>query len=290
MKISNLFQTHPQTFSFEFFPPKDEISAVDFGINVGQLIKLNPSFVSVTYGAGGSSQERTFALVDYLQNKIGLQTMAHYTCVNASKEKIQADMQTIRAMGIENLMALRGDPPKGLATFDPHPDGFTYANELVAFIRAAGFDFCFAAAAYPETHPEAPSREDDIRNLKKKIDAGASFLLTQLFYDNTSYFHFVAKCRTAGIACRIIPGILPITTRSQWERFAATGNAPAALGEQLKSCAGNPRKIYQTGMDFAIAQCRELLSKGAPGLHFFTLNKSRATIEIFEEVSRPKKS
>ncbi|MDR0729388.1 MAG: methylenetetrahydrofolate reductase [NAD(P)H] [Prevotellaceae bacterium] len=286
MKISHLFQTHPQTFSFEFFPPKDEISAVDFGINVGQLMKLNPSFVSVTYGAGGSSQERTFALVDYLQNKIGLQTMAHYTCVNASKEKIQADMQTIRAMGIENLMALRGDPPKGIAAFDPHPDGFTYANELIAFVRAISFDFCIAAAAYPETHPEAPSREEDIRNLKKKVAAGASFLLTQLFYDNAGYFRFVAECRAAGIACRIIPGILPITTRSQWERFSAMGKAPETLGEQIKSHAGNPKKIYQSGMDFAIAQCRELLSKGAPGLHFFTLNKSRATVEIFEEVMK----
>ncbi|MDR1680487.1 MAG: methylenetetrahydrofolate reductase [NAD(P)H] [Prevotellaceae bacterium] len=285
MKITDIFKQPPRTFSFEFFPPKDEISAVDFGINVGQLMNLNPSFVSVTYGAGGSLQERTFALVDYLQNKIGLPTMAHYTCVGASKEKILADMHAIRAMGIENLMALRGDPPKGSAAFKPHPDGFAYADELIAFIRAAGFNFCIGGGAYPETHPEALSREADIRNLKRKVDAGASFLLTQLFYDNAGYFRFVEQCRAAGIVCRIIPGILPITTFSQWERFSAMGNAPAALGEQLKSFAGNPKKVYQAGMDFAIAQCRELLSKGAPGLHFFTLNKSRATVEIFEEIS-----
>ncbi|MDR0667992.1 MAG: methylenetetrahydrofolate reductase [NAD(P)H] [Prevotellaceae bacterium] len=286
MKISTIFKTHPQTFSFEFFPPKDEIAAVDFGINVGQLMRLNPSFVSVTYGAGGSLQERTFALVNYLQNKIGLQTMAHYTCVGASKEKIRSDMHAIRAMGVENLMALRGDPPKGATAFQPHPDGFASADALIAFIRANGFDFCIGAAAYPETHPEAPTREADVRHLKKKTDAGVSFLLTQLFYDNDRYFRFVEECRAAGVACRIIPGILPITTVSQWERFSSMGNAPATLGERLKSCAGNPKKIYQAGLDFAIAQCRELLSKGAPGLHFFTLNKSRATVEIFEEVKR----
>ena len=189
-------------------------------------------------------------------------------------------------MGVENLMALRGDPPKGAAAFRPHPDGFASADALITFIRANGFDFCIGAAAYPETHPEAPSPEADVRFLKQKTDAGASFLLTQLFYDNDRYFRFVEECRAAGVACRIIPGILPITTVSQWERFSSMGHAPAALGERIQSCAGNPKKIYQAGLDFAIAQCRELLSKGAPGLHFFTLNKSRATVEIFEEVKR----
>ena len=285
MKITDIFKRQSRTFSFEFFPPKDEISAVDFGINVGQLMKLNPSFVSVTYGAGGSSQERTFALVGYLQQKIGLQTMAHYTCVGASKEKITADMRLIQAMGIENLMLLRGDPPQGVATFKPHPGGFAYASELVAFIRTAGFDFCIGGGAYPEKHPEAGTMPQDIANLKKKTDAGASFLLTQLFFDNAGYFRFIEQCRAAGIACRIIPGILPITSFSQWTRFAVMGNAPEVLNEKIKSYEGQPKKIYQTGMDFAIEQCRELLSKGAPGLHFFTLNKSRATVEIFETLS-----
>jgi methylenetetrahydrofolate reductase (NADPH) len=286
MKIINIFKEQPRTFSFEFFPPKDEISAVDFGINVGQLMKLNPSFVSVTYGAGGSSQERTFALVGYLQNKIGLQTMAHYTCVGASKEKITADMQLLQTMGIENLMVLRGDPPQGAAAFTPHPDGFSYASELADFIRSGGFDFCIGGGAYPFKHPEAESMAQDIANLKKKTDAGASFLLTQLFFDNAGYFRFVAQCRAAGITCRIIPGILPLTSFSQWKRFAADGNAPEALNEKMKSYEKEPKKIEQAGMDFAIAQCRELLSNEAPGLHFFTLNKSRATVEIFETLIR----
>ncbi|MDR1406290.1 MAG: methylenetetrahydrofolate reductase [NAD(P)H] [Prevotellaceae bacterium] len=284
MKITDIFEQQPCTFSFEFFPPKDEIAAVDFGINAGQLMNLNPSFVSVTYGAGGSSQERTLTLVDYLQHKTGLQTMAHYTCVGASKEKITADMQRFRNMGMENLMILRGDPPRDVATFEPHPDGFAYAGDLITFIRAAGFDFCIGGGAYPEKHPEASSMAQDIANLKKKTDAGASFLLTQLFFNNAGYFRFVEQCRTAGIDCRIIPGILPITTFSQWTRFAEMGNAPEALNENIKSYEGHPKKIYQTGMDFAIAQCRDLLSNGAPGLHFFTLNKSRATVEIFEEL------
>ncbi|MDR3350644.1 MAG: methylenetetrahydrofolate reductase [NAD(P)H] [Prevotellaceae bacterium] len=282
MKIIDIFKAQARTFSFEFYPPKDEISAVDFGINVGQLIKLNPSFVSVTYGAGGSSQERTFALVGYLQQKIGLQTMAHYTCVGASKEKIIADMQSIQTMGVDNLMLLRGDPPQGVEVFEPLPGGFAHASELVAFIRAAGFDFCIGGAAYPEKHPEAASMPQDIANLKRKTDAGASFLVTQLFFDNAGYFRFVEQCRAAGIACRIIPGILPLTSFSQWTRFAEMGHAPEALNEKIQSCGENPKKIYQAGMDFAIAQCRELLSEGAPGLHFFTLNKSRATVEIFE--------
>jgi methylenetetrahydrofolate reductase (NADPH) len=286
MKITEIFKLQQRTYSFEFFPPKDEISAVDFGINVGQLMKLNPSFVSVTYGAGGSSQERTLALVGYLQNKTGLQTMAHYTCVGASKEKIVADMHAIQALEIENLMVLRGDPPKDAAVFEPHPDGFKYAGELIQFITDNGFDFCMGGAAYPEKHPEAESREDDVLHLKKKVDAGASFLLTQLFYNNANYFRFVERCRAAGVGCRIIPGILPMTTASQWARFAEMGNAPAELGEKIKSHEGNPKKIYQTGMDFAIAQCRELLAGGAPGLHFFTLNKSRATVEIFETIGR----
>ncbi|MDR2802167.1 MAG: methylenetetrahydrofolate reductase [NAD(P)H] [Prevotellaceae bacterium] len=285
MKITDIFTRHPRTFSFEFFPPKDEISAVDFGINVGQLMKLNPSFVSVTYGAGGSSQERTLALVGYLQQKTGLQTMAHYSCVGASKEKILADMQLFQTMGIENLMLLRGDPPQGVATFEPHPGGFAYASELITFIRTAGFDFCIGGAAYPEKHPEAATMAQDIAHLKKKTDAGASFLLTQLFFDNAGYFRFVEQCRAAGINCRIIPGILPITSFSQWSRFAVMGNAPDELNEKIKTYENDAKKIYHAGMDFAIAQCRELLSKGAPGLHFFTLNKSRATVEIFETLT-----
>lgn len=287
MKISELFKTTPRTYSFEFFPPKDEISAVDFGINVGQLIKLHPSFVSVTYGAGGSTQERTFALVDYLQNKIGLTTMAHYTCVNASKQKVEADLQQLRSLNIENLMALRGDPPKGQSQFVPHPEGFAHASELVQLAKEE-YGLCVGGAAYPEKHPESQSLETDLAHLKLKADAGTDFLVTQLFFINDVYFNFVQKARQNGINQRILPGIIPITAYSQLSRFTQMSSAsiPADLEDQMNSYRDKPEKIYQIGMDYAIQQCRDLLLMGAPGLHFYTLNKSRATIEIFETLMR----
>lgn len=283
MKITELFQANQHTYSFEFFPPKDEISAVDFGINVGTLLKLAPSFVTVTYGAGGSNQERTFALVDFLNNKIGLNTMAHYTCVNASKEKIRMDLAWLKEHGIENLMVLRGDPPKGETTFRVHPEGFAYASDLAAFARSE-FDFCLGGAAYPEKHPEASDIDADILSLKKKVDAGCEFLMTQLFFNNERYLDLVRRARMAGIECRIIPGIIPLTAYSQIERFTRMSQTeiPEGVLDRMESYKDQPKKIYQIGMDFAVNQCRDLLMMGAPGLHFYTLNKSRATVEIFE--------
>ncbi len=287
MKITELFKTDQRTYSFEFFPPKDEISAVDFGINVGTLLNLAPSFVTVTYGAGGSNQERTFALVDYLNNKIGLNTMAHYTCVNASREKIRTDMTWLKEHDIENLMLLRGDPPKGETTFRVHPDGFAYASDLADFVSSE-FDFCLGGAAYPEKHPEAADMDSDIRSLKKKVDAGCEFLMTQLFFNNDRYLDLVSRARKAGIHCRIIPGIIPLTAYSQIERFTRMSHTeiPQEVLDQMESYKEQPKKIYQIGMDFAVNQCRELLKMGAPGLHFYTLNKSRATVEIFEMLKR----
>lgn len=287
MKITDIFKTHSRTYSFEFFPPKDEISAVDFGINVGQLLKLNPSFVSVTYGAGGSNQERTFALVDLLQNKIGLNTMAHYTCVNASKAKVEADLAYLKGLGIDNLMLLRGDPPKGEGEFKAHPEGFRYASELISFAKSH-FDISVGGGSYIEKHPEAPSLEEDMMNLKHKVEAGADFLITQLFFNNTLYLNFVKQAGNMGIQCRIIPGIIPITSYNQIKRFTQMSGAaiPEALIDKMNEYKDNPDKTYQIGMDFAIQQCRDLLLMGAPGLHFYTLNKSRATIEIFETLMR----
>jgi len=287
MKITEIFKLQSRTYSFEFFPPKDETSAVDFGINVGQLLKLNPSFVTVTYGAGGSTQERTFALVDLLQNKTGLTTMAHYTSVNASKDKIEGDLACLKNMGIDNMMLLRGDPPKGEGRFIPHPEGFAYASEMIAFAKSK-FDICAGAAAYIEKHPEAQSLEKDLINLKLKVDSGADFLITQLFFNNDQYLSFTEQARQIGINSRIIPGIIPITAYSQIKRFTQMSGAsiPEALLEKLESYKDNAQKINQIGMDFSIQQCRDLMVMGAPGLHFYTLNKSRATIEIFETLMR----
>lgn len=285
MRITDLFLSQDRTFSFEFFPPKDEISAVDFGINVGQLMRLSPSFVTVTYGAGGSSQDRTFALVDYLQNKIGLTTVAHYTCVNAARSRINADLQELTNKGIKNLMVLRGDPPAGSDQFVPPKDGFKYASEMMAYIDQE-FDFCKAGACYVEKHPEAMTIEEDLQNMKIKVDAGADFLITQLFFDNKHYFDFVKKARKIGINCRIIPGIIPLTAYRQIERFTKMSGTsiPIRLKHAIEDAKNDPVKSYQIGIEYTIKQCRELLENGAPGLHFYTLNKSRAAVEVFESL------
>jgi methylenetetrahydrofolate reductase (NADPH) len=287
MKITDLFNTAERTFSFEFFPPKDEISAVDFGINVGQLLKLNPSFVSVTYGAGGSNQERTFGLVDYLQNKIGLNTMAHYTCVGSVQNKIARDMEYLQQIGIDNLMLLRGDPPKGSEHFTATENGFGHASDLISYVRS-NFSFSIGAAAYPEKHPESFSMEDDLEKLILKYNAGANFLITQLFFNNEAYYRFVASVRSAGINCRIIPGIIPITNFKQIKRFVDMTNAtlPGNLLDNIQTHQENNEKVYQIGVDHAIKQCIDLLERGAPGLHFYTLNKSRAAVEVYESLPR----
>lgn len=285
MKITDIFLSQEKTFSFEFFPPKDEISAVDFGINVGRLMKLSPSFVTVTYGAGGSTQERTFALVDYLQNKIGLTTVAHYTCVNTDREKVQKDLDHLAGIGIQNLMLLRGDAPKGQKKFEPVKNGFRYASELISYVDEE-YAFCKAGAAYVEKHPEAISLEEDILNLKAKVDAGADFLITQLFFDNQHYFNFIKLAREAGITNRIIPGIIPITAYRQIELFTAMSAAqiPEGLIDKIEAHKDQPEKIHDIGIEFTIKQCTELLANGAPGIHFYTLNKSRAAVEIFESL------
>lgn len=283
MKITELFLSQDITFSFEFFPPHDEISAVDFGINVGRLMKLSPSFVTVTYGAGGSTQERTFALVDYLQNKIGLTTVAHYTCVNATMTRVKEDLNILIEKGIQNLMLLRGDPPIGQDKFIPQPKGFRYASELIEYVDKH-YDFCKAGAAYVEKHPEALSMTEDILNLKTKVDAGVDFLITQLFFINKYYFDFIKRVRKEGITCRIIPGIIPLTSYHQIERFTKMSAAkiPAELVYEIETNRNNPEKMYEIGVEYTIKQCRELLDNGAPGIHFYTLNKSRAAVEIFE--------
>lgn len=285
MKLTEVFQRSPRTYSFEFYPPKDEISAVDFGINVGQLMKLSPSFVSVTYGAGGSNQDRTFALVDYLTNKVGISTVAHYSCVNTTRDKALTDLKELNRRGLQNFVLLRGDPPKGSTTgYVPCENGFAHASELVAFTREHIADCCIGAGAYPEVHPEAPSAQEDLKHLKEKVDAGCDFLTTQFFFDNARYFDFVKRAAEIGITCRIIPGIIPLTRYEQIERYVKLSNTsiPAYFLEQLEANKDNKQKVYQIGMDFAVQQCRDLLMMGAPGIHFYTLNKSRATVEIYQ--------
>jgi len=287
MKIIDILNKNKFTFSFEFFPPKTEIAAVDFGINVGQLMRLNPSFVSVTYGAGGTTQEKSFTLVNYLQNKIGLLCMAHYTCVNATREKVLNDLNYLKSIGIENVMLLRGDIPEDQKVFTPPVNGFKYASELIEFV-STNFDFCKAAACYVEKHPEAKTIDEDIDNLKKKVDAGVDFLITQLFFVNKKFFDFIEKIRKKDISCKVLPGIIPITSYTQIKKFTKMSNAeiPAELMIILEKYSNDDESLYKAGIEFSINQCIELLENGAQGIHFYTLNKSLATVEIYEAIKK----
>jgi len=283
LRITEIFEYHIKTFSFEFFPPRNYQSILELGINVGQLLKLSPSFVSVTYGAGGSTQELSFDLVDYIQNKIGLTTMAHYTCINANKAKVEEDLKYLIERKIENLMLLRGDLPSegssGLNT------DFLHASDLIPIAKSLDA-FSIGAAGYPEGHQESRNIEEDIKWMKYKIDQGSDFIITQMFFNNDLYFDFVDRARKANINTRIIPGIMPITNYKQISKFSKMSGAtiPDSIVQRFEPIQDDPKIMYRTGVDLAIEQCIDLLRKGAPGLHFYTLNKSRATVDIFSSI------
>ncbi|HZT07215.1 MAG TPA: methylenetetrahydrofolate reductase [NAD(P)H] [Chloroflexota bacterium] len=285
MRIADAFRTGRAVFSFEFFPPKTEEGVRDLLATARELAALHPSFVSVTYGAGGSTRELTIDLVARIKEEIGLETMAHLTCVGHSAGEIAQILDQIRDRGIENVLPLRGDPPRGETHFVRPADGFGYAQELVRFIRSR-WDFCLAGACYPETHQEAPDGETDLRHLKEKVASGVDFLITQLFFDPSDYFAFVERARGTGIDVPIVPGIMPITNVAQIERIAAMcgSRIPPALRERLDRVREDDEAVTATGVEWAIDQCRTLLAGGAPGVHFFTLNRSRATRTIFERL------
>lgn len=285
MKIRDLLKRGKPSFSFEFFPPKDEAGFHGLFETVGALQQLNPTFVSVTYGAGGSTRRKTIDLVTRIKHDLGLESMAHLTCVGASRKEVQTVLEELVANKMENVLALRGDPPKGETQFVPSADGFSHANELVAFIRT-NYDLSIGAAAYPEKHPESPSRESDLTCLKRKVDAGADFLITQLFFDNRDYFNFVERCRNVGIHLPIIPGIMPILSVPQIKRFTEMCGAeiPAELLQRIESVQDDPRAVEKCGIEHATVQCQDLLDRQAPGIHFYTLNRSKATWEIFQSL------
>jgi methylenetetrahydrofolate reductase (NADPH) len=282
MRIASLLGQEKPVFSFEFFPPKTEAGDRALVKTLAELRRLEPDFVSVTYGAGGTTRDRTVELVGHIKNELGIEAMAHLTCVGASKDELSAVLDRLEATGISNVIALRGDPPVGEDGFSPHPEGLSYATQLVSLIRSQNRPFCLAAACYPEKHLEASSMDDDLAHLREKVDAGADFLITQLFFDNAVYFDFVRRARAAGINVPIVAGIMPITDLSQIERFTRRCGAsiPAALHELLEPYREDPAKVESLSIEYAIRQCRELLDAGAPGVHFYTLNRSRATRDI----------
>jgi methylenetetrahydrofolate reductase (NADPH) len=271
-------------FTFEFFPPKTAEGERALMETIAALRPLQPAWVSVTYGAGGSTRAKTVELVGRLKRESGIEPMAHVTCVGASRDEIAALLDEVAAAGVVNVLALRGDPPRGEATFKPHADGFRYASELVAFIRSdpKRWPFCVGAAAYPEGHPESPDLDTDLRNLKAKVEAGTDFLVTQLFFANGSFASFVGRARAAGIRVPILPGIMPFTSVEQVERFTATCGAtiPQRLRAAMEALRNDPDGARELGVAFASLQCQDLLRAGVPGIHFYTLNRSPSTRAI----------
>ncbi|MBK8394836.1 MAG: methylenetetrahydrofolate reductase [NAD(P)H] [Leptospiraceae bacterium] len=287
MKISEIYykSTKP-IFSFEIFPPKTSEGDSKLLNTIADLQKLSPSFVSVTYGAGGSTKDKTIDLCESIQSQYKITTMCHFTCVGASSQEIRNTLQVIESKKIENVIALRGDPPKEQGIFIKHPNGFANGTELIQFIKKEKFSFCLAGGCYPEKHPDSPTLEDDILFLKKKVEAGAEFLITQLFFSNQLFQSFVNKAKVAGINVPIIPGIMPITSYSQIERFKSMANCeiPDDLVNELSILKDNPTEFLQKSISFTVSQCKELIKMGSPAIHFYTLNQSRATIEIMKSL------
>ena len=281
MRISELLDGHRPVFSFEFFPPKTDEGQRTLEGTLAILKDDSPDYVSVTYGAGGTTRNRTVDITKHIKQDLGVEAMAHLSCVGEPAERLREILHDLEHDGIENVLALRGDPPRGETEWRPHPGGLSYSIELIRLIREH-FDFCVGAACFPETHPDAPDRAADLGYAKAKADAGASFLITQLFFDNGAYFDYVEEARAAGIEVPIIPGIMPITNYGQIKRFTEMCGAtiPDELAEQLDGRADDPDAVAELGVAYATLQCSHLLAQGAPGIHFYTLNRSTATRAI----------
>ncbi|MGL4369973.1 MAG: methylenetetrahydrofolate reductase [NAD(P)H] [Spirochaetota bacterium] len=270
--------------SFEIFPPKTEEGLAALYSELDILAKYNPAFISVTYGAGGSTREKTLDLACGIRRRYGITPLIHFTCVGSGREEIRQYLGKVRELGLTDILALRGDPPRGQADFVPAADGFSYAHELVDFIAQQG-GFNIAVAGYPEKHVDCADLETDIKNLKVKVDAGASLVLTQLFFNNRDYFHLTDSLRALGSDITVIPGIMPLTAPQQVEKIAAMCGAhvPDSLVRALNSAA-SPEDAAQAGIDFAVKQCLELKAHGVKGFHFYPLNKAYAVEKILQQV------
>ncbi|HEY5426553.1 MAG TPA: methylenetetrahydrofolate reductase [NAD(P)H] [Candidatus Tumulicola sp.] len=281
MRISDAIATLRPFFSFEFFPPKDDDGSRRLFAAIAALQPLRPAFVSITYGAGGSTRARTVALAKQIQAEIGLTVVAHVTCVGSTRADLRALFDDLARAGIRNVLALRGDVPKGTSAFDVPPGGFSHATELIAMLRR-NYDFCIGAACYPETHPEAASADADLAHLREKVDAGADFLVSQLFFDNAVFFEFERRARAAGIVAPMLPGLMPITNFDQIRRFVAMCGAsiPPKLRVEMELRKGDVEAVEALGVAYASMQAVALLQAGVPGIHFYTLNRSPATRAI----------
>jgi methylenetetrahydrofolate reductase (NADPH) len=288
MHIQDILKAHCPTFSFEFFPPKTEAGFGDLFQTIARLQELKPSFVSVTYGAGGSTRERTHDLIVRIQRETDLTAVSHLTCVCHTQAELEGILQRYAESGIENILALGGDPPRNLQNYDRNSDAFRHAADLVRFIRqhpqkpgARGFGV--GVAGFPEGHPGTPNRLVEMDHLKQKVEAGADYICTQLFFDNRDFYDFRERCELTGIRVPILAGIMPITSRQGMVRMAelALGaRFPARLLRAIDRC-GDDEAVARVGIHWATEQCRDLLDNGVRGIHFYTLNRSDATREIY---------
>jgi len=285
MKVLEMYDRQQPVISFEFFPPKTNNGVTNLFRTVNRLRAYNPSFVSVTYGAGGSTRDKTVDLVRRMKHDLGIEAMSHLSCVAATKLEIDGILDELAAAGIDNILALGGDPPRDQDAPDRSAWDFRHANELAAHIQARG-RFCVGGACYPEGHIDAPSKEIDLQHCKQKVDDGAEFLITQLFFDNRDYFDFVERARAVGIEAPIVPGIMPVTNFTQIKRFSDLCGAtiPQQMHVDMAPVEDDLEKIEALGIAYATQQCRELLEAGVPGFHFYTLNKSRATSRILDQL------
>jgi methylenetetrahydrofolate reductase (NADPH) len=279
--ISELLVNGPRPLlSFEFFPPKDDAAMENLKRTASQLLAARPDFVTCTYGAGGSTRRRTLEVCSALREMGFAPVMPHLTCVGSSRTELIHIADEIHDLGYRNIMALRGDPPRGDAAFRPAPDGLSHASELVRLLKTRHSDFCLGVACYPETHPEAISAEADVQRLKEKIDAGGAFATTQLFFDNKAYYRFIAKCRSQGFDTSVVPGLLPVISLKQVQRMASMCRAslPPKLLADLEAAGGEGEAAEEVGVRWVTGQIRDLIEHGVPCIHLYILNRSRAAL------------
>lgn len=289
MEIKKILKDNRFCLSFEVFPPKREGSLENLYRTIGELGSFEPDFISVTYGAGGTTRDKTLEIASKVKNDFGREVLAHLTCVEATRDDIARTLDAFGERNIENILALRGDPPAGEAAFTPTPGGFDFASDLVEFIRRR-WPFCIGVAGYPEGHPEAPSLEDDLKNLKRKVDAGADFIVTQLFFNNEHFFRFRDRARTLKIQVPILPGLWPILNYNQIRRIVSLCGAsiPPGLGEKLDRVMNKPEEVEKYGLEYAVRQAEELIANEVQGMHIYCMNRSEPVRAILGAVSVPR--
>lgn len=286
MSIANAYGSGQLGLSFELFPPKTEAGEEALFRHVERLVEFGPSYITCTYGAGGSTQSKTLDIIARVREMSGLPVATHLTCVGRTADQLAEYLSEAQRRGVDNVVALRGDPPKGESSFTVTDGGFRYANELVAFIRERFSDIGIAVAGYPEKHLEAPSLDDDLANLRRKVDAGADVVITQLFYDNDDFFTFRDHCERMGIRVPIVPGLLPVTNFAQIQRITSLCGAklPAKFVAALEAAGDDDQAQFRAGVDFATRQMQQLIDAEVPGIHLYVLNKSEAASQVLENL------